>query len=246
MAGKRRLTDEERLASRERQLARMREYNREYARRKRAEKGPGPGKGSPGRPEKHLAKYGVVKFQGGSKPGRNVGTKHTYEGLQEKPEFAEVDFEAARARAHNSTAGMATDLEIEAALFKHKGNVTRASVELGYDPDGSNLRRRIRRSPGLVAALDGCLERALDRAISVFWEAMESEHLGLRLSAAKEFLRTEAARRRGFTQRDINVNVSTGPTTVLAWLDDAKPAALPGEDPKLIEGEVAGPGEHPN
>jgi hypothetical protein len=140
-------------------------------------------------------------------------------------------------RGKRRNQAMATDDQVRAALYLHDGDVTRAATALGYTSDG--LRTRIR-ATDLRGQLDECLERAVDAAMSVLWDVMKSEHIGVRLSAAKEFLRTDAARRRGFAYREGNLSVgcsTQSPNVVVAWLDEDPE---PKNEPGLIEGERSG------
>ena len=78
------------------------------------------------------------------------------------------------------------------------------------------------RKPAYLALNPNGHVPAIDDDGFVLWESMASEQVGIRRLAAKEFLRTDAVRQRGFTQGEGNA----GPANVMvAWLD---------EDPALI------------
>jgi hypothetical protein len=82
--------------------------------------------------------------------------------------------------------------------------------------------------------VDDWLENAVDKAMEILWAAAESDRMGLRLTAAKEFLRTRQARDRGFgaTGAALELKNRSGGTMTVAWLDPSEP------EPKLIEGEA--------
>jgi hypothetical protein len=186
--------------------------------------------------EPRLSMYGNCNARGGSRP--NSGPK-PHKGFRE---LINSELELAKEPGNVQRRGkprdqpMATDDQVMAALYLCDGDVTKAADALGYSSQG--LRDRIRAVPTLKRQMDEVLERAVDVAMSVLWEAMHSEHIGIRLSAAKEFLRTDAARRRGFSQREGNLSVNVHSMQVpnaVVWLDDEEPE--PKDDPKLIEDE---------
>jgi hypothetical protein len=189
-------------------------------------------KGNPGKPRPSM--YGNCNQRGGSRPNsRSKGQYHGFKELIDAGEIhpvKEMGAYVSKTAALNGGTMASTDDEVAAAIYLHNGNVTQAAKALGYA--AQPFRERIRRIPMLKAAMDECLEHAVDAAMSVLWEAMQSEHVGIRLSAAKEFLRTEAAKRRGFTQRDsqVSINIAQVQPVEIAWLDDKE------EEPKLIEG----------
>jgi hypothetical protein len=79
------------------------------------------------------------------------------------------------------------------------------------------------------------MENAVDKAMEILWAAAECDGMGLRLAAAKEFLRTQQARDSGFgaTGAALELKNRGGGTIAIAWLDPAEP------EPKLIESEAA-------
>jgi hypothetical protein len=122
--------------------------------------------------------------------------------------------------------------EVETALFDAEGNVTRAAEILGVK--SMRLRRFIAASARLDEVLSEINEQCVDRAVAIVREGLNDEGSYLvRFYAAKEFLRSEAGRRRGFgLPRNIAVEVEgaaggKAPIYVLKWLDD---------DVKAIEG----------
>lgn len=111
-------------------------------------------------------------------------------------------------------------------LFRHDGNVTTAAEELGVTPE--RLRAYVRAAPALTRALDETMDRGVDKAIAVLWEALrDTESFQNRYYAAKEFLRSEAGRRRGFGPREtatsLEVKTSDRATSItIKWLDPPK------------------------
>jgi hypothetical protein len=116
--------------------------------------------------------------------------------------------------------------EIRELLFAHDGNVTAAARELGVKPE--RLRAYVRAMPALTRALDETMDQGVDRAIGVLWAALRDEgSFQNRYYAAKEFLRSEAGRRRGFGPREtatsLEVKTSDRATSItIKWLDPPK------------------------
>jgi len=111
-------------------------------------------------------------------------------------------------------------------LMEHDGNVTRAATELGVRPE--RLRAYVRAVPALNRALDETMDQGVDRAIAVLYEALrDTASFQNRYYAAKEFLRSEAGRRRGFGPREtatsLEVKTSDRSTSItIKWLDPPK------------------------
>jgi hypothetical protein len=86
---------------------------------------------------------------------------------------------------------------IEGLLAEHDGKVGRVAKKLGVK--SSRLRKFVAMSPRLSGAIDEVFEGAVDEAVGVLFEGLRDEmSFQNRFYAAKEFLRTGAARRRGF------------------------------------------------
>lgn len=126
--------------------------------------------------------------------------------------------------------------EVEGLLFELNGNVSAAAKRLGVRSD--RLRAFILASGQLRRALDEVYEGAVDEAVEVLFTALrDSVSFQNRYYAAKEFLRSEAGRRRGFgregsPQASLEVkDAGSGRTIVLKWIEPDKP--------KMIEGEKA-------
>jgi Bacterial regulatory protein, Fis family len=136
-------------------------------------------------------------------------------------------------------AGLVDDSEagIALTLARHRGNVSEAADELGID--SAELRRQIEKSEALQAAQREVMERNVDKAVGIIRAGMDEESYLVRFYAAKEFLRTETGRRRGFGQPHQTQVVEGGTgggraVIVLKWLDDDKP------EPKTID-QIEGP-----
>ena len=84
---------------------------------------------------------------------------------------------------------------IEAELIRTRGNVSLASKALGVP--ARDLRRLVW-SSDLADAVFEAIEGEIDEAQAVAIAALRSGDVGQRLAAAKVFLRTSAARRRGW------------------------------------------------
>jgi hypothetical protein len=120
------------------------------------------------------------------------------------------------------------------ALAEANGNVAAAADALGVRSD--RLRAYVHAKPRLKSLLSEVLERGVDRSIEVLFEGLANPAWTLRLAAAKEFMRSEAAARRGFRTplgQSVEVKSQSGGTLMLKWLDDEPIAA------KQIEGKAA-------
>jgi hypothetical protein len=121
-------------------------------------------------------------------------------------------------------------------ILEHKGDVG-AIADL-IDADSEELRIFIMNTPVLRRALDEVIARGVDQAISVLFKGVnDDEHFSNQLAAAKEFLKSRAAQRRGFHHAgDLELKMpSKGGALTLTWLapeDNRKP------EPPLIEGHV--------
>jgi hypothetical protein len=124
---------------------------------------------------------------------------------------------------------------IARALMAHQGNVTLAAEAL--ELDSAELRRMIQKSEALQNAMAEVMERAVDKAIGIIRQGLDEESYLVRFYAAKEFLRSETGRKRGFGMPHQTQVVEGGgggraAIIVLKWIDDDKP------EPKTIEGTL--------
>jgi hypothetical protein len=115
--------------------------------------------------------------------------------------------------------------EVRALLIELDGNVTVAAERLNVRPE--RLRAYVHAVPSLRRAMDEVLDQGVDLAVAVLFEALrDSGSFQNRYYAAKEFLKSEAGRRRGFGPRE-NVAVEVragdrgGPITI-KWIDPPK------------------------
>ena len=133
------------------------------------------------------------------------------------------------------------EAHIARMLVRFRGNVSDAADELGID--SAELRRSIQKSELLMAVMAEIMERSVDKAVGIIRDGMDEESYLVRFYAAKEFLRTETGRRRGFGQphqtQVVEGSAGGRAVIVLKWLDDNKP------EPKTIE-QIEGPLEAKN
>jgi hypothetical protein len=126
---------------------------------------------------------------------------------------------------------------IAATLMRFRGNVSAAADELGLE--SFDLRRMIQKSERLQNVMIEVIERSVDKAIGIIQDGLEEESYLVKFYAAKEFLRTEAGRRRGFGQpqhAQVVEGRGGGATViVLKWLGDDD------VEPKTIEGTALDP-----
>jgi len=116
---------------------------------------------------------------------------------------------------------------IERLILKHDGNLTRVAGEL--DCATMRLRKFVRSSPRLSAALEETFDCAVDEAVDVLYEGLRDRlSFQNRFYSAKEFLRTTAARKRGFGQdasgaATLELKDKAGQKTItLRWLEPPK------------------------
>lgn len=126
---------------------------------------------------------------------------------------------------------------IIAALERERGNVTEAAARLGVG--SAWLRRKIMATKELGEAVDEIMEQCVDKAFGIMRQGLDEESYLVRFYAAKEFLRTEAARRRGFGmphQAQVVEGHGGGRAViVLKWIGDDEP------EPKTIDAISEGP-----
>ena len=118
------------------------------------------------------------------------------------------------------------EIELIRALEESRGNVSAAADRLGVG--SAELRRKIMKSELLGAAMTEIMERAVDKAIGIIRDGMDEESYLVRFYAAKEFLRSETGRKRGFGMAHHTQVVEGGggggrAVIVLKWLDDNDP-----------------------
>jgi plasmid maintenance system antidote protein VapI len=143
--------------------------------------------------------------------------------------------------------GQDEPLEPEAiaeALIAAQGNVTAAAKTLSLNP--MRLRAFVKAKRELSAIQAEIMEQAVDASVQVLWGALADEgSFQNRFYGAKEWLKSEMGRRRGFGWKPAGVTVinsgrAAAPTTIeIKWLEP--PQEAPGlRDPMVIEGEKAG------
>ena len=106
------------------------------------------------------------------------------------------------------------------------------------DADSEDLRNFVMNTPVLRRALDEVLARAVDKSIGVLFRGLgDDDHYSNQLAAAKEFLKSRAAQRRGFHHAaDLELKMpNKGGALTLTWLPPESPEPETGP---LIEGTV--------
>jgi hypothetical protein len=120
-------------------------------------------------------------------------------------------------------------------IIAMKGDVRAIAKEI--DADSEDLRNFIMNTPLLRRALDEVIARGVDQSLSVMFKGLDDEeHFSNQLAAAKEFLKTRAAARRGFHHSgDLELRMpAKGGALTLTWL----PPEDNRREPPLIEGTV--------
>ena len=121
-------------------------------------------------------------------------------------------------------------------IIARKGDVRAIAQEI--DADSEDLRAFIMNTPTLRRALDEVIARGVDQSLGVLFKGLDDEdHFTNQLAAAKEFLKTRPAQRRGFHHAgDLELKMpSKGGALTLTWLppeDNRRP------EPPMIEGTV--------
>ena len=120
-------------------------------------------------------------------------------------------------------------------LIERNGDVRAVAKEI--EADSEELRAFIMSTPVLRRALDEVVNRGVDQSLAVLFDGLnDSEHYSNQLAAAKEFLKSRSAQRRGFHHAgDLELKMpAKGGALTLTW--------LPPEDnrnlPPMIEGKV--------
>jgi hypothetical protein len=125
--------------------------------------------------------------------------------------------------------GQLDQAEIKALLLELDGDVTQTAKQLGVDPQ--RLRAYVRAVPALRAAVEETLEQGADAAIAILYEGLRDRgSFQNRYYAAKEFLRSEAGRKRGFGPREpagaaleVKSGTNAGASIItIRWLEPPK------------------------
>jgi hypothetical protein len=133
--------------------------------------------------------------------------------------------------------------DVAQTLAEHDGNVTEAAKAIGVAPD--RLRKFVRASPLLKAVIDEAMEQGADRAVEILFEGLRDEgSFQNRYYAAKEFLRGEKGRQRGFGREasavlEIKAGEAraNGGVIELKWIEPPREEASTNASAKMIEHE---------
>jgi hypothetical protein len=126
-------------------------------------------------------------------------------------------------------------------LIELNGNITKAAERLRVD--SAFLRGFVDRIPRLRGALAEIMERGVDQAVDILYEGLADQaSFQNRFYAAKEMLKSDAARRRGYGQpasQNLEIKPVARGSLEIKWIDPPK-HDLEGPDPyngKTIEHE---------
>ena len=97
--------------------------------------------------------------------------------------------------------------EAKRALEEVEGNIT-AAAEL-MNVDSARLRAFVAKEPVLRRMQEEILERGVDQAIEILFKGMKHDAYGIRFMAAKELLRSEPGRRRGFGEKGVPIELTS-------------------------------------
>jgi hypothetical protein len=125
-------------------------------------------------------------------------------------------------------------------ILKMNGDVRAVAKQIHADSE--DLRNFIMNTPLLRRALDEVVARGVDQALSVLFDGLDDDkHYVNQLQAAKEFLKSRAAQRRGFHHAgDLELKMpAKGGALTLTWLPP-EPVEGSGRrpEPPMIEGKV--------
>ena len=140
----------------------------------------------------------------------------------------------------DQAAGQLDQEDVGAILAGVEGNVTEAAKLLDVEP--MRLRAFVAGSTRLKAIIDEAMEQGADTAVGVLFEGLRSDSFQNRYYAAKEFLRSDKGRKRGFgkeTSATITIegkgDPNKGGIIELRWIEPT--ADIQTDEPKLIEHE---------
>jgi hypothetical protein len=122
-------------------------------------------------------------------------------------------------------------------IIAKNGNVREIAKEIGADSE--TLRRFIQNTPVLSHAMIEVIARGVDQSIGVLFKGLDDdEHFSNQLAAAKEFLKSRPAQRRGFHHAgDLELKMpAKGGALTLTWLPPGDPST--GSGPPMIEGSI--------
>jgi hypothetical protein len=123
---------------------------------------------------------------------------------------------------------------VENLIFEHEGDIGAMAKAIHVRSD--RLRAFCLASARLRKAQDEIYELCVDESIGVLRRLLKSESMQNQFYAAKEWLRSNAGKRRGFGQDGFqpSIEVKAGSHTIaIKWLD---PDTTP--EPKTIEGDL--------
>jgi len=125
-------------------------------------------------------------------------------------------------------------------IIMRKGDVRAIADDLNADSE--DLRIFIMNTPLLRRALDEVIARGVDQSLSVLFKGLDDDdHFSNQIAAAKEFLKTRPAQRRGFHHAgDLELKMPRqGGALTLTWLPPEAPTTGSGRpEPPMIEGTV--------
>jgi hypothetical protein len=118
-------------------------------------------------------------------------------------------------------------------IIEMNGDIRSIAARLSLDSE--ELRSFIMNTPLLRRALDEVISRGVDQSLTVLFDGLEDNSVANRIAAAKVFLKSRAAQRRGFSPSpDLELKMpKQGGALTLTWLP---PAERP--EPRLIEGKI--------
>jgi hypothetical protein len=120
-------------------------------------------------------------------------------------------------------------------IIARHGDIRAVAKEI--DADSEELRNFVMNTPVLRRALDEVVARGVDQSLGVLFRGLDDdEHYSNQLAAAKEFLKSRAAQRRGFHHAgDLELKMpSKGGALTLTWLNPEDNR----REPPLIEGTI--------
>jgi hypothetical protein len=135
--------------------------------------------------------------------------------------------------------------DVAQTLAEHDGDVTQTAKAIGVEP--ARLRQFVRASPFLKAVIDEAMEQGADRAVEVLFEGLRDEgSFQNRYYAAKEFLRSEKGRQRGFgREASATLEIKAGEARAnggvieLKWIEPPRDEPATSARAKMIEHEKA-------
>jgi hypothetical protein len=131
--------------------------------------------------------------------------------------------------------------ECRTAIWMASGNITDAAKILKVT--SIRLRNFVKKSPYLTAEMQESADRLVDIAEKNVLDALSDELDPSRRDTMSRFVLTNIGKHRGWGSAaggGVTVKNAMGGTIIVQWADGSQFGGTPGDDAKVIDGEVVG------